>query len=225
MDLDDFYILIRAVNAHERAQAEHWREIAGAVSKLMGAAKASPKHAEKLYEIANTIIADQGIPVPVAASSDDGPSIHEREEYSFVPLELEPLPGLAPAIVKIFRIILEKMERGEPLSSFSLLLQEIYGTRWQNIHLSGQLKGISVTAAPDTPSYQQLQAVIAQSMQAVDEGVARIRKYGAQGYDLLRMRIPKKSLPMYYQAAEFPNLWDDAKRLLTLWFGLPDEEE
>lgn len=227
MDQDGFLNLVRAVNAHGANVAAYWKGVTAAIVDLMNAAERLPNFASSLYELALTILEREGVQLPDDEQEglDSIQLFEEPATGSAVQLlqEFDQLPGLSPAMSKILWRLLEMLKNGGQVEHFQGLLERTYGFRWQEIHVSGQLRGSAASAAKDTSSWQQLRDVVAHSIACVDRGVARINANPDTSGKVLG--IPVRSLRTFQRSADEPELWAEAKQLLTHWFGLPDEEE
>jgi len=138
MDLkDDFYDLIRAVNAHREAEDARWLEVAGVVVKLMDAAEASPKHGNELYDIALSIIRSAGVSLQ-GRTTESGPEVladdfSEADEVG--PLKLS---GIAPAIQAFFKIFMSGLVDNEAPPTYEEILERMHPGVWKTKKAAGQ---------------------------------------------------------------------------------------
>jgi len=223
----DFRDMFAAINARKEALVLPWNMLQGTLRKLSDAAFDDPERAEKLRMFAQMICENAGLeflPGVVEEETDQNGSgeIPEHDDVPAPPLNRRPY--LTPAISRVFRTLMEMLREGKEISSFSDLLQQVYGDKWETIFLSGQLAGSAAIAAQGTSQADQLQSVIAQSIRSLDAGIAVLNRY-ATDPELQQRAISKRLIKTYIMAAENPVLWEEAKLLLARWLNLSEDED
>ncbi len=226
-----FDVMFGAIS-RRKAELTAWLdELQASLNRLWDAAydEKDPTRAEKIRQLALQFCLDAGLDIPTTAvEAVEQPqttpllTMDQDQGPIAIQLGLAVMPGLDPAVGFLFRRFTEKLAKGEVVTSFQSLLLETYGTKWQTVRLSGQVHGSAVTAAPDTSTWQMVQATINKNIKVIDEGLRRIMFHGTHGWE--NLNIPLRTLSVVRIAAEHPDAWNEAKQKLIVWFGLPDSD-